>query len=232
MDKKTIIITGAAGGLGSALSAVAAHQGCNVVLLDNDQQGLEKAYDRAEASRAGGVALCPLDLAGAGPEDYEVMLQTVVSEFGRVDALVHCAARFDSLTPLEHVPPQDWLGHIQVNLNAAWLLSARSLPLLRESSGRLVFLLEDLEKVNGALWGPYGVAKHALRALANQFALECRNSGVEVKGIDPGPMSSALRARAYHAEKPGTQADPAVAAQKIVEYLSGERDWDEVFVRL
>ena len=154
------------------------------------------------------------------------------SEFGSVDALVHCAARFDSLTPLEHVQPHDWLGHIQVNLNAAWLLSASSLSSLRETQGRLVFLLEDLDKVEGALWGPYGVAKHALKALVSQFALENKNSGVEVRGVAPGPMSSALRARAFHSENPEAQPQPMVAAREILAYVSGDRNWPEILVKL
>lgn len=229
---KTIIITGAAGGLGSALAAVAVEQGWVAVMLDSDRRGLEQAYDRAEDAGPGQAALYPLDLAGAGPEDFEALLQTVVSEFGSIDALVHCAARFDSLTPLEHVQPQDWLGHIQVNLNAAWLLSACSLPRLREANGRLVFLLEDLDKVEGALWGPYGVAKHALKALVNQFALECKSSGVAVKGVDPGPMSTPLRARAFHAEHPKIQPEPLVVARQIMSYVSGDSDWPKTIVRL
>jgi NAD(P)-dependent dehydrogenase (short-subunit alcohol dehydrogenase family) len=120
-----------------------------------------------------------------------------------------------------------------VNLNAAWLLSALSLPWLRRSgAGRLYFLLEDLPKVGGPLWGPYGVSKHALRTLVGQLAAECTGSGLQVLGINPGPMRSPLRSRAYLAEHPASQAEPAVAAGHIVDLLAGRREPSGVYVDL
>ena len=81
-----------------------------------------------------------------------------------------------------------------MNLNAAWLLTALCLPALRMSGvGRLYFLLEDLRKVGGPLWGPYGVSKHALRALVGQLAAECQGSGIQVLGINPVAFLRAMR---------------------------------------
>ena len=118
MNGKTIIVTGAAGGLGSALSLVCARAGFNTVMLDCDKLGLEAAYDRITDAGLPDPALYPLDLATAGPEDFDQLLETVSTEFGGLDALVHCAARFEGLTPLEQVSPPEWLMNIQVNLNA------------------------------------------------------------------------------------------------------------------
>ena len=161
------------------------------------------------------------------------MLTAITDEFGGLDGLIHCAARFEGLTPLEQFDPSEWLMHMQVNLNSAWLLSAMALPLLRESgAGRLYFMLEDLRRMERAFWGPYGVAKHALRALACQFAAENRSSGVQVLGINPGPLRSALRSRAYHSENPSMQPDPDSAARKIIKLLAGSEVPDEIFVDL
>ena len=233
MNGKTIIVTGAAGGLGSALSMLAAREGFNTVMVDCDQLRLDEAYDRITDTGLPDPVLHPLDLSGAGPEHFDELLDQVNSEFGGLDAVVHCAARFEGLTPLEQVSPPEWLMQIQVNLNAAWLLSAQSLPLLRKSeAGRLYFLLEDMPKVEGAFWGAYGVAKHALRALVSQFAAECRSSTVQVLGINPGPLRSALRSVAYHAENPASQPDPEVAAGQIMQLLKGDIVPDEDLVEL
>jgi len=233
LNGKTIIVTGAAGGLGSALSLVCAREGFNTVMLDCDKRGLESAYDRITDAGLPDPALYPLDLAGAGPEDFEQLLETVSTEFGGLDALVHCAARFEGLTPLEQVSPPEWLMNIQVNLNAAWLLSAQSLPLLRESGqGRLYFMLEDLPRMEGSFWGAYGVSKHALRALVSQFDAECKSSPVQVLGINPGPLRSALRSVAYHSENPALQPAPELAAEQIRQLLAGERDPKGNFVNL
>jgi NAD(P)-dependent dehydrogenase (short-subunit alcohol dehydrogenase family) len=230
---KTVLVTGAAGGLGSALSMRLARRGFNTIMLDNDQRGLEAAWDSISGAGWTEPFLMPLDLATAGPEQYEEMIEAIQKEFGGLDALIHCAARFDGLVPLEHIAPSDWLMHIQVNLNAAWLLSTHCLDLLRESSaGRLYFLLEDLGRMEGAIWGAYGVSKHALKALALQFSAELKSTPVQVLGIHPGPMSSPLRTRAYHSEHPEAQAKPDEAAKRIMEFITGTREPAEVIIDL
>jgi NAD(P)-dependent dehydrogenase (short-subunit alcohol dehydrogenase family) len=233
MGRKTVLVTGAAGSLGSVLALACAREGFRTVLLDSDRRGLERVFDRAAEEGLPAPVLHPLDLSVAGPDEFRVMLDAIDGQFGGLDALVHCAARFESLTPLEHVAPEEWLLHVQVNLNAAWLLSALCLPSLRQSeAGRLYFLLEDLGNVGGPLWGPYGVSKHALHALVGQLAAECQGSGLQVLGINPGPMRSTLRSRAYLAENPAAQPDPGLAAADIVDLLSGRRQASGVYVDL
>jgi NAD(P)-dependent dehydrogenase (short-subunit alcohol dehydrogenase family) len=215
------------------LSRACAETGWNVVMLDSDRRGLEKAYDDIVDDDLPEPALYPLDLAGAGPPEFETLLDTVSEEFGGLDALVHCAARFEGLTPLEQTPPNEWLLTVQVNLNAAWLLSVQCLPLLRESqAARLYFLLEDLAAVEGPFWGAYGVCKHALRALVSQLAAECRSTPIQVLGINPGPLRSALRSRVYHLENPGLQPDPLPLARRILDYLDGRLEPAGSFVDL
>jgi NAD(P)-dependent dehydrogenase (short-subunit alcohol dehydrogenase family) len=233
LNKKTIIVTGAAGGLGSALAWVCAERDYNTVMLDCDRRGLETAYDRMVDAGLPEPALLPLDLATAGPGQYAEMADAIRGEFGGLNALVHCAARFEGLTPLEHFPPEEWLTQVQVNLNAAWLLSVHCLPLLRETErAQLFFMLEDLPKVSGAFWGAYGVCKHALRAMVEQWSVEAGRDGVRVLGIDPGPMRSALRAQVYYEENPADQPDPAPIAARILQLLEDNGEAEGNFVRL
>jgi NAD(P)-dependent dehydrogenase (short-subunit alcohol dehydrogenase family) len=219
---RTVLITGAAGGLGAAISFYCAQTGFNTVMLDNNQKGLNSAWDAIVAAGYPEPALHPLDLATAGPAQFDDLLDALTSEFGGLDAVIHCAARFQGLRPLDQVQPPEWLQQIQVNLNAAWLLSSSCLPLLRESpSSCLYFILEDLRRMEGAFWGAYGVSKHALKALVTQFAEECASTSIQVLGINPGAMATPLRAEAYHAENPATLPSADKAAEKIVEILSG-----------
>lgn len=231
MQNRTLIVTGAAGALGSALSGVACERGWNVVMVDKNRAGLERAFDAIGEGAGGEPALYPADLAGMTPDEVDGLLESVQETYGGLDAIVHCAVHFGGLTPLEHFDPVEWLMHLQVNLNAAWLLTARALPSLRAApGGKIAFLLEDLEKVGGPLWGAYGVSKHALAALVQQFAVETASSGVEVRGVNPGEMRSAIRARVYHSENPQQPPDPAIAAGRLADWLDGRVRWPDVMV--
>jgi NAD(P)-dependent dehydrogenase (short-subunit alcohol dehydrogenase family) len=233
LNETTVLVTGAAGSLGAALSLLSLGEGFNTIMLDSNRRGLEALYDQACEAGLPEPVLHPLDLSTAGTEQFEELTEAIAAEFGGLDGVVHCAARFTGLTPLEHVSPPEWLLHMQVNLNAPWLLSVHCLPLLRASrAGHLYFVLEDMESVGGPLWGPYGVSKHALRVMAEQFAAECGSSGVQVLGINTGPFRSPLRAQAFIAENPASQAPPEEAARRIMDLLKGKRPASGAFVDL
>jgi len=149
---RTVLITGAAGGLGAALSLQCAQAGFNTVMLDKDRKALDAAWDLIVEKGLPEPALHPLDLAVAGTEQFDDLVNALETEFGGLDGLIHCAARFDGLRPLDQIAPAEWLQQLQVNLNAAWLLSVSCLPLLRRpQSSFLYFLLEDMARCWGLI---------------------------------------------------------------------------------
>lgn len=214
------MITGAAGALGSELAILCAAAGWGTVLLDQNKPGLEKIYDHIEKAGGPEPFLVVMDLASMGPKDCQEIVTALESGPGRLDALIHCAVSFEGLQPLDQIEPQHWLRQMQVNLNAPWLLSISCLPLLRQSEeASLYFLSEDLDKMSAAYWGPYGVSKHGVKALANQFADELTDTNIQVLSLNPGPMRSPLRAKVYHTENPGSVLPPNFAAQKILHLM-------------
>ncbi len=231
LKNKTILITGAAGGLGSALALECATLGAELILLDKNRRGLGKLSDEMTARGFAPPGLYPMDLAGAGVDDFADLLGVIMSEYAGLDALVHCALDFDSLQPLEQIQPQEWLRSMQVNVNAPWLLSSILLPELKKSeSGKLIFLLDDLEKVTGAYWGAYGTGKAAIAGLIKQFHDTLSNTAVSVHGIIPGAMRTDFRAKVFHAENPLEQPEPALVASKIVNILTGKNASIELIV--
>jgi len=230
---KTILITGAAGGLGAVLALQCAKAGAELVLLDKDRRGLNQLSDKITDQDLISPGIYPMDLAGAGLDDFNDLVEIVQSEFGGLYALIHCALDFDGLQPLEQVTPQDWLQSMQVNVNAPWLLSCALLPLLKQSkNGRLFFMLDDLEMVTGSYWGAYGTGKAALTGLVRQFDETLSNTEVSVRGINPGAMRTGFRAKVYHAENPMEQPDPAIAARKIVAMLTADLSAYDLLVDL
>ena len=217
---RVVLVTGAHGGLGSVASVACARAGATVVLLGRKVPKLNRVYD-AVAAAGPEPLLYPLDLEGASPDDYAEMAQRIESELGRLDGVLHCAAQFPGLTPLLHTDPAAFARSIHVNLTARWWLSQACLPLLAKAGdAALVFVLDDLDRVGGPYWGGYGLTQHALKALVGMVHAELGNSSVRVCGMQPGPMRTGLRAKAFADEGGRVPPDPSAYAEACVTLLS------------
>jgi NAD(P)-dependent dehydrogenase (short-subunit alcohol dehydrogenase family) len=217
---RVILVTGAYGGLGEASAKACAQAGATVVLLGRKVPKLSRTYDAVKALGAE-PALYPMDMAGADPADYEAMADRICLDLGGLDGVLHCAAEFTGLRPLETTPPEDFVRHLHVNLTAPWLLTQACLPHLRRAAdGAVVFVLEDLARVNRAYWGAYGVAKAGLAGLVRMLHDETEAGPVRVSALQPGPMRSNIRSRAYVEEAASRVPSPASYADACVHLLS------------
>lgn len=219
---RVVLITGAYGGLGEAAAKACAQAGATVVLLGRKVPKLSRTYDAVKA--IGPLpALYPLDLAGADPADYETLADTLERELGGLHGILHCAAEFTGLKPLEATPPEEFVRNLHVNLTAPWLLTQGCLPLLRKAAdSAVVFVAEDLSRVNRAYWGTYGVAKAGLLGLVRVLHDETDDGPVRVSALQPGPMRTSIRARAFVEEAASQVPFPAAYAQACVRLLSAD----------
>ncbi|MDV0439448.1 SDR family NAD(P)-dependent oxidoreductase [Xanthomonas sacchari] len=220
LAQRVILVSGAAGGLGSAAALACAQAGATVVLLGHKPPRLNRVYDAIAAVGAAPL-LYPLDLLGATPPDYATLAERLQGELGRLDGLLHCAADFAGLTPFEHADPAQFARALHVNLTAAAWLTQACLPLLRQAEdAAIVFAVDDPARVGQAYWGGYGAAQHGRRGLLASLHGELAASRVRVAGLQPGPMRTALRARAYTHQEDRDAVDPARYAGACVELLS------------
>lgn len=220
LNGRVVLVTGAHGGLGSVASLACARAGATVVLLGRKVPKLNRLHD-AIAREGIAPLLYPLDLEGASPDDYADLASRIEAELGRLDGLLHCAAEFRGLTPLEHTDPAAFARAMHVNLTAPWWLTQACLPLLRRAGdASVVFVLDDPARVGQAFWGGYGVAQHGLAALVGTLHAELANSSVRVSGLRPGPMRTALRAKAYVDDSDREACDPSAYADACVALLS------------
>ena len=205
---------------GEAAAKACAQAGATVVLLGRKVPKLSRTYDAVKA--VGPVpALYPLDMAGADPADYEAMADTIGRELGGLHGILHCAAEFTGLRPLAATPPEEFTRQLHVSLTAPWLLTQACLPLLRQSNdSAVVFVAEDLARVNRAYWGAYGVAKAGLLGLVRILHDETDDGPVRVSALQPGPMRTSIRARAYVEEAASQVPYPMAAARACVHLLS------------
>ena len=219
---KVVLVAGAHGGLGSEASKACARAGATVVLLGRRVPKLNRLHDAIVAD-GGQALLYPLDLEGAGADDYAEMAQRIEGELGRLDGVLHCAAEFKGLTPLLHTDPADFARALHVGLTARWWLTQACLPLLSKSAdASVVFAIDDLALTGKAFWGGYGIAQHGLATLVGMLQAELGEQGVRISGFQPGPMRTTLRGRAYVADQDKDAKDPAAYAAACVQLLSPE----------
>lgn len=220
LQGRVILIAGAAGGLGAAAAEACAAAGATVVLMGRRLPRLNRVYD-AVAAAGPEPLLYPLDLQGASPDDYATLAARIGEQLGRLDGVFVCSADFVGLTPFEHADPAGFARAVHVTLTApAWLVQA-CLPLLRASAdAAVVFTLDDPTRVGQAYWGGYGAAQHGLRGLVSSLHHELAGSAIRVAALQPGPMRTALRARAYALEQDSTARPAADYASDVVRLLS------------
>ena len=220
LDQRVILVSGAHGGLGSAAAVACARAGATVVLLGRKLPKLNRVYD-AVAQAGAEPLLYPLDLEGASPDDYAELADRLRAELGHLDGVLHCAVEFKGLTPLEHTDPAAFARVVHVNLTAPWWLSQACLPLLRQAQdAALVFALDDLERVSQPYWGAYGIAQHGLAAMVGMLHAELASSSVRVSALQPGPMRTGLRSRAYADDNDLQAREAADYADACVTLLS------------
>lgn len=210
LHDRVILITGANRGIGAATALACAQHGATVILLGRDQAGLEAIDDEIQQTTGQAAVLLPFDLNTNNAEAYHELYQAVMTQFGRLDGLVHCAAILGQHSPIEHQRHQDWEAVFQVNVHGAFHLTRAMLPALFASDqGRLVFMSSSVGRQGRANWGAYSASKFAVEGLAQILAEETAwRSTFCVNVVNPGATRTAMRAAAYPGEDPQQVAPP------------------------
>ncbi len=209
LDGRIALITGATRGIGRAVAMEYAKAGAHLVLTGRTAGALEELDD--EIKRATGrtepSSLITLNLKhgdkidGLGPALYQ--------RFGKLDVLVSCAGILGTLTPLGHLTTDAWAETMEINLTANMRLIRTLDPLLkRADAGRAIFVTSGAAAGKNAYWGAYAVSKAGLDALVRTYAAELANTNVRANLLSPGPIRTAMRAKAFPGEDALTLKTP------------------------
>ncbi len=202
LTDQVILITGAGGGLGGTAALALAKQGAHIILLDKSIPKLETVYDAIIAAGAPEPTLYPFDLAGASEVQYEELAVTIEKTYGSLQGLLHSAVELSAYTPIEIHETKDWGHTLNVNLNAAFMLSRVLLPVLQKSEhASIVFTSDSTARTPKAYSGAYGVSKIALEGFSKILAEELEAAQkIRVNTLIPGPVNSPLRKKLFPAE--------------------------------
>jgi len=202
LNDQVILITGAAGGLGSTAALALAKQGAHIILLDKSIPKLEKIYDAIVDAGAPTPTIYPFDLAGATEVQYEELAVTIDKTYGSLQGVLHSAVELSAYTPIEIHETKDWGHTLNVNLNAPFLLSRVLLPVLQKSEhASIVFTSDSMARTARAYSGAYGVSKIALEGFAKILAEELEaKQQIRVNTLVPGAVNSPLRKKLFPAE--------------------------------
>jgi NAD(P)-dependent dehydrogenase (short-subunit alcohol dehydrogenase family) len=188
LQGKVAIVTGAGGGIGTAICRLFAQEGAALVGVDIDADALERA---AASVRAAGGRVSALAADVAEEATAETAVARARDEFGRLDALVSNAVYDLPHGPLTALSAADWRRTMAVNLDSAFLLSKHAIPVMAAGGGGSIILVaSQLGRVArpGRPW--YCAAKGALIQLAKAMALDHAGQNIRVNSLSPGPVET------------------------------------------
>jgi len=186
MEKRTVWITGAAGGIGRALAASYTEAGYRTVITDKDAAGLEALADKlAEHSGAANVLAVTADLSE--PEQIEELASAAIAWSGRVDALINNAG-FGITKPLFELSWQEWDRVLNANLRGAFLCAKAAAAQMRArgEGGSIVNIASTRALMSEPDTEAYAASKGGLTALTHALAASLSPYGITVNSISPG----------------------------------------------
>lgn len=214
------VVTGASRGIGRAIALMLAREGAHVIAIARDVAGLESLDDAIKAlGTKDGATLVPLDL-----QDHTALDRlgaSILGRWGALDILVGNAGILGPITPVEHIPQQQWQELLDVNLTANWRLIRALAPLLHASKngGRAVFVSSSAARGAKPFWGGYAMSKAALESIVKAWAAENAKTRLRINLFNPGATRTAMRAAAMPGEDQMRLPAPETVAEALLPLL-------------
>ncbi len=184
LKDRTIIVTGAATGIGQAFALGCALQGASVVVAD-----MNAADETMLAIEAAGAKALAVKVDVSDEASTQAMADAAMKRFGRIDGLVNNAAYFREvkLTEFENIDPAVWQRTFDVNVKGVWLACKAVLPAMRaQGSGSIVNIASVVALAGQPGYLHYVASKGAVLAMTKGLAKELGKYGVRANVIAPG----------------------------------------------
>lgn len=188
LENKTVIVTGAASGMGKAISLLFASEGANLVLADLKQNEIDQVVNTIikDGGKAIGI-VCNV----ANESDIKTLIDETIKKFSTLDILVNNAGVMDDFMPIDFVTNELWNRVMDVNLNGPFYACRLSIPImLKQGNGNII----NIASVGG-LFGSraglsYTTSKHALIGLTKNIGFMYAQKGIRCNAIAPGGVNT------------------------------------------
>jgi len=190
---QTVLLTGAANGLGKSMVLDLLEQGFRVAAVDRDASGLERLRDETAGSAGQRLAVFTADLSDF---DATQLVGRINASLGQIDILINNAGIGQSQIRADYhrhppkfyqITTEQWSRAVAINASAVFQLSRAVIePMLTRKWGRIVNITTSLGTMLRGGYAPYGPSKACAEALSSVMAADLEGSGVTVNVLIPG----------------------------------------------
>ena len=184
VENRTVIVTGAAAGIGQAFAMHLAEHGANVVVAD-----MSPADETMAMLKEGGYPALYVKVDVSDQASVDNMVAETIAKFGRIDGLINNAAYFRevTLTNFDEIDPQQWDRIFAVNVKGLWQCCKAVMPQMRkQNSGAIVNIASVVGIAGQPGYLQYVATKGAVLSMTKGLAKEVGKHGVRVNCIAPG----------------------------------------------
>ncbi len=190
IDNKTILVTGAVGGIGSVVAKLLATNGASVGLLDFDEKG---GIALEQDLRKEGLDVWFQKIDVTNEEDWHSVVATALERTGRIDVVVNNAG-INIRKPIEEMVMDEWAKMMAVNVGSIFLSAKAAIPVMRKQGSGLFINMSSICGLIGHKYTPeaYTASKGAVTLLTKSISSRYAKDGIRANSIHPSTVDTPM----------------------------------------